>query len=79
MNTVIEAKIGQTIRIYNDDTQNHRLHTSGAPCPHQPNNTPPGGFFDCVVSQAIEPNFDNSRTYNHNVNESAAVYIRATP
>jgi hypothetical protein len=37
--TAVTVKVGQTLRLFNDDTVVHRLHTSGAPCPHQPTNT----------------------------------------
>ena len=72
----VQVKIGQTLRIYNDDSIVHRLHTNGAPCGHQPNDTPPGGFFDCVVSRTIVPS--NAGTYDHNIGTGARLYINAT-
>lgn len=73
----VNVKIGQTLRIYNDDLIVHRLHTGGAPCGHQPSNSNPGSFYDCVVTKAIAPN--NGGTYDHNIGTAARLYINATP
>ncbi len=73
----VRVTVGQTLRIYNDDSIVHRLHTNGAPCNHQPNDTPPGGFFDCVVSRTIVPS--NAGTYDHNIGTGARFYINAVP
>lgn len=48
--TAVVAKVGQTVRIVNDDSETHQLHTNGAPCPHG-NPIPPGQSRDCVVSR----------------------------
>ncbi len=44
--------VGQTLRICNDDTVNHQLHTGGSPCAHQGNAMSRGQFYDCVIANA---------------------------
>jgi hypothetical protein len=58
--TAVGLKIGQTLRIINDDSVVHQLHTDGAPCPH---GTPirPGASFDCAVRRA----FPGPSLYDH--------------
>lgn len=75
--TVVRAKLGQTVRIFNDDLRVHRLHTGGAPCGHQGNDTQPGGSFDCVITRAV--NSAAGSTYDHNIGTGARFYIDATP
>lgn len=44
--------VGQTLRICNDDTVNHQLHTGGSPCAHQGSAMARGQFYDCVIANA---------------------------
>lgn len=74
--TSVVVKIGQTVRIINDDVVPHRLHTGGAPCAHQGSDSPPGGFYDCVISRTV--NSAAGSTYDHNFGTSARLYIDAT-
>jgi hypothetical protein len=76
-NEMVVAKVGQTIRITNDDTVTHRLHTNGAPCPHG-SNFGPGESMDCVVTRAFD-GAARGPLYDHIVGESAAFYVTATP
>lgn len=76
MQDIITLKIGQTLRIKNDDTVPHRLHTNGSPCPHGAEFAA-GSTFECVVSKAFEPG--NSPLYDHIGGPSAAFWIRAIP
>jgi hypothetical protein len=76
-NEMVVAKVGQTIRIINDDTVTHRLHTNGAPCPHG-SNFGPGESMDCVVTRAFD-GAARGPLYDHIVGESAAFYVTATP
>jgi len=71
--TRIQLKVGQTLRIINDDTVAHRLHTNGRPCAHGPN-IPPGGFFDCVLAQTYSE-AANGILYDHNAGTSARFYL----
>lgn len=74
---MVVAKVGQTIRIYNDDTVTHRLHTNGAPCPHG-FNFGPGESMDCVVTRAFD-GAARGPLYDHIVGQSAAFYVTAAP
>lgn len=60
-NAPVNLKVGQILRIINEDTIRHRLHTDGAPCPHG-NDIPPGGSEDCVISRP----FTSGNLYDHN-------------
>jgi hypothetical protein len=69
--TQINAKVGQTVRIINDDNVKHRFHTNGAPCPHG-NDIQPGKSEDCIIGKT----YTGSPLYDHNT--LGKVYIRAT-
>lgn len=71
--TPIVAKLGDTIRFYNDDSIKHRLHTFGAPCNHGPDFAP-GTTWDCVVSKSFSSESEGA-LYDHNFGEDAAVWI----
>jgi len=59
--TGVNVRVGQVVRIINDDSITHRLHTNGAPCPHgQP--IAPGSFGDCQISSP----FASGPLYDHN-------------
>lgn len=73
MATTVRVFVGQTLRIVNDDSVNHRLHTGGAPCGHQPANSVPGASFDCVVTRPIEASA--GRTYDHNFGTGARFFV----
>lgn len=54
--TQVTVEIGDTLRIVNDDTVLHALHTDDdAPCGHGADMAPSGGFYDCVVSAPYDP------------------------
>jgi outer membrane biosynthesis protein TonB len=76
--TMVTVKVGQTLRLINDDTVNHRLHTGGAPCPHG-TNFAPGQSFDCAVTRAIDPAATPGRTYDHIAGEDALFFLKAVP
>jgi hypothetical protein len=71
--------VGQTLRICNNDTRGHRLHTGGNPCPHQPNTSQPGQFYDCAINNTTGANATSGivgGTYDHDIGTNAAFYIR---
>lgn len=72
--TIVTAHVGDTVRIFNDDSIGHRLHTNGAPCGHG-NEFAPGTSFDCVISKKFDPG--TSPLYDHNVGPAAAFWIKA--
>lgn len=76
--TMVTVKVGQTLRIVNDDTVTHRLHTGGAPCPHG-TNFGPGASYDCVATRALDPAATPGRTYDHIVGDTALFYLKAVP
>lgn len=76
--TVVNVRIGQTLRIFNDDTIVHRLHTNDdKPCEHQPASSKPGEFYDCVIINAADPDVD--LMYDHNSGGTGRFYVRALP
>jgi hypothetical protein len=76
---MVDVKVGQTLRIFNDDTVAHRMHTGGAPCGHQPEMTPPGGAFDCIVSRPVDPSgADQPPTYDHGFGRNAMFWVRSS-
>lgn len=71
--STVRVFVGQTLRIVNDDSVNHRLHTGGAPCGHQPSNSVPGASFDCVVIRPLEASA--GRTYDHLYGTGARFFV----
>lgn len=75
--TVVNVQVGQTLRIFNDDTIVHRLHTNeDRPCEHQPASSRPGEFYDCVIINTADPEVD--LMYDHNSGGKGRFYVRAT-
>jgi hypothetical protein len=74
---MVNVKVGQTLRLVNDDTVTHRLHTNGAPCPHG-SNFAPGASFDCKVTKE----FDSAKTpagmYDHIAGNTAVFNVKAS-
>jgi negative regulator of replication initiation len=68
---IITAKVGNILRIVNDDTVSHRPHTSGVPFPHPeaiffpvntpiifftpPSHLPPGRSKPCMIIHSAKP------------------------
>lgn len=73
--TMITLKVGDTLRIVNKDTIDHRLHTNGTPCAHGPNQKP-GASFDCVISKTHDPDTQGA-LYDHHVGQTASFWIKA--
>jgi hypothetical protein len=67
--------VGQVLRIYNDDTIPHRLHTNGSPCIHQPAESAPGAFYDCAII-AAHP-VTQADLYDHDAGNAAAFYVNS--
>lgn len=72
---IINAKIGQTVRVFNDDTVIHRMHTGGSPCPHGVN-IPVGGSQDCVITKAFDATVSNG-VYDHIAGTAAKIWLKA--
>lgn len=57
--TAVQVVIGDTLRLINDDSVVHALHTDeGIPCEHGSDMAPAGGSYDCVIAAAFDANVD---------------------
>ncbi len=74
--TVLQVKVGDTVRIINDDSIPHTLHTFGRPCEHQPDESQPGEFYDCFIATTADPNVD--LLYDHVFGPSSRFFLKAT-
>lgn len=63
--------VGQTLRVCNDDTVNHQLHTDGQPCASQGTAMAKGQFYDCAIA-----NTTISGLYDNIAGANAAFYLR---
>jgi hypothetical protein len=74
---IIIAKVGNILRIVNDDTVSHRPHTSGAPFPHPGSDIPPGEHADYLL-QAPFPSSPGAieALYDHAFGQAAQFWIR---
>ena len=72
--TMLTVKIGQTLKIVNNDSVPHRLHTNGAPCAHGPEFLP-GQTFNCVISKVFDPG--NNPLYDHSAGTTAQFWVKA--
>lgn len=52
--TTVTARVGDVLRLVNDDSMSHRLHTDGAPFPHQVDELMPGEWEDFVLQSAYD-------------------------
>ena len=72
----VVATVGDTLRIVNDDSVPHRLHTNGNPFPHPSSDIPPGQTADFV----LQTPFDSSQPlYDHNAGPNAQFWINVRP
>ena len=74
----IVATVGDTLRIVNDDTVPHRLHTSGIPFPHPSTDILPGQAADFVL-QAPFDHSSGQPLYDHNAGPTAQFWITVRP
>lgn len=75
--TQILVFVGQKLRVYNDDSVNHRIQTNGNPFAAQAMNDQiaPGAFKDIAVTSAIATN--NTTTYDANFGTNARIFIES--
>jgi predicted CopG family antitoxin len=74
----VAGTVGQMLRIFNDDTVPHRLHTSGVPFPHAAADILPGQSGDFVLQTPFEPT-TQSTLYDHNFGPGARFWITVRP
>jgi hypothetical protein len=74
---IISAKVGNILRIVNDDIVSHRPHTSGIPFPHPDRDILPGGHADYLL-QAPFPSTPGAieSLYDHAFGQAAQFWIR---
>jgi hypothetical protein len=65
----VAAHVGDVLRIVNDDTVPHRLHTDGAPFPHRTADIPPSQSADYVLQAPVQPG-DGHVPYDHDIGRS---------
>jgi predicted CopG family antitoxin len=70
----VVATVGDTLRIVNDDSVPHRLHTDGIPFPHPADSVAPGQSENFVLQAAFDPGA-NQPLYDHNSGPTAAFWI----
>jgi hypothetical protein len=73
----VVVKVGQVLRLYNDDSISHFLHTDGSPCPHGSHPFAPGEYYDCVIQSAHDAGDDD--LYDHDQGPDAQFYVQADP
>lgn len=73
--TLVTVKVGQVLRIVNDDDIAHTLHTFGRPCDHQGAESRPGEFYDCEITTTADPDVD--LMYDHFFGASSRFYVKA--
>ena len=74
----VVAKVGDILRIINDDSVAHRLHTSGRPFPHPEADIFPGGTADFVLQTPFDPSADGPLT-DHDQGPQALFFLEVTP
>jgi hypothetical protein len=70
----VVATVGDTLRIVNDDSVPHRLHTDGVPFPHPGSDILPGQSADFVLAYPFDPAKDGS-LQDHDFGPTARFFI----
>ncbi len=71
--TSVHATVGDTLLLINDDAVGHRLHTSGAPFPHQVDDIVPGGSGEFPLTAPFD---GEEPLYDHNFGAGATFWIK---
>lgn len=74
----VTAVVGQTLRIYNDDSVPHRPHTNGIPFPHPSEDIAPGTFADYPLNNVFDLD-TNPGLYDHDFGQIARFWISVRP
>ena len=73
---IVFASVGQVVRIFNDDSVPHRLHTNGIPCLHG-SDIAPGSSWDCETDTAYDPDVDGA-IYDHNYGPGSVFWLKVS-
>lgn len=73
----VRVKVGDILRLVNDDDISHLLHTSGSPCPHGKHPMKPGESYDCFVSTPHDAR--RGDIYDHDGGPDAPFFVQADP
>ncbi len=73
---MLSIKVGDTLRIFNDDSIVHQLHTNGSPCDHG-DPIAPGKSWDCDATESYKASI-NGKIYDHLVGPSAPFYLEVS-
>jgi hypothetical protein len=71
---IVVATVGSTLRIVNDDSIPHRLHTNGVPFPHPSADILPGQAADFLLRMPFDPNASGP-LQDHDAGPSAQFWI----
>jgi predicted CopG family antitoxin len=74
----IVATVGDTLRIVNDDTVPHRLHTDGVPFPHPSTDIMPGQSAEFVLRAPFDPDVSQP-LHDHSTGLNGLFWIRVKP
>lgn len=72
-NAPLKLKVGQKLKIINDDSTAHWLHTDGAPCDHGNSMPAGGGSYTCVLSRTF-----SGELHDHLYDSSGFFYIEVS-
>jgi hypothetical protein len=76
---MVVGLVGQTLRLFNDDSGEHQPHTAGAQFPHAALAIQPGAFVDFVLTQELDPGqLVHSPVYDHLYGQTAEFWIKVT-
>ena len=76
--SMVVARVGDTLRIVNDDNQPHRFHTAGRPFPHPGSDIFPGQTADFVLQTTYDPDAEGP-IVDHQLGPQAVLWIRVDP
>jgi len=74
----VEAAVGDTLRIVNDDSVPRRLHTTGRPFPHPAEDIPPGQVGEFLLQTPFDP-AKNEFLQDHVHGPTAPFWIHVRP
>lgn len=69
------VRVGQILRIINDDSTPHLLHALGEPCEHGEDPMNQGEHYDCPIKSEVDP--ETTILYDHRFGSSARFYLKS--